>query len=173
MKTIGFQRFYCRNEFLKKCTQKSTQNRSKPFRKHFARKGFYVNCNRKKEERQNGFIQIPCISRKKRNWKTKIKEEYVRDVIDLIRVREIEINESKTPFTAFINDICFPVSVCDGEHKLTTVELFYIKNLMYFQVFRTVKFYCIKNDPTQGEVGMILILFINNIVLIAVWSIVV
>ena len=57
-------------------------------------------------------------------WETKIKEEYERDVLDPIRVREREINEGKTPFTVFINDIWFPIAICDGEHKATTVEFY-------------------------------------------------
>ena len=57
-------------------------------------------------------------------WEAKIKEEYERAVIDPIRVREREINEGKTPFTVFINDIWFPIAICDGEHKATTVEFY-------------------------------------------------
>ncbi len=57
-------------------------------------------------------------------WEIKVREEYEKEVLDPIRKQQRLINEAKTPFTEFINDIWFPLAIYDGEHKVTTIEFY-------------------------------------------------
>ncbi len=57
-------------------------------------------------------------------WEKQIKEEYERDLKDPTRVKAREIDRTKTDFSDFIQNTWFPLCVCDGEHKHTTVEFY-------------------------------------------------
>ena len=56
------------------------------------------------------------------NGSSKQKEEYRRDVENPERVREREIEKARTEFSAFIRQVWFPICICDGEHKPTTID---------------------------------------------------
>ena len=55
-------------------------------------------------------------------WEQQAKEEYRRDVENPERVREREIEKARTEFSAFIRQVWFPICICDGEHKPTTID---------------------------------------------------
>lgn len=57
-------------------------------------------------------------------WEQFVKEEYEKDLSDPLRVKEREINTTCTPFVDFVNYVWFPIAICDGEHKHTTVEFY-------------------------------------------------
>lgn len=57
-------------------------------------------------------------------WEQTVKEEYEKDKSDPLRVKEREINTTCTPFADFVNYVWFPIAICDGEHKHTTVEFY-------------------------------------------------
>ena len=50
------------------------------------------------------------------------KEEYKRDVENPERIKEREIEKARTEFSAFIRQVWFPICICDGEHKPTTID---------------------------------------------------
>ena len=56
------------------------------------------------------------------DWERQAKEEYQKDILDAARVREREIAKARTDFSAFIREMWFPICICDGEHKPTTVS---------------------------------------------------
>ena len=55
-------------------------------------------------------------------WEQKAKDEYKKDLQNPERVREREITKARTDFAAFIREVWFPICICDGEHKPTTVD---------------------------------------------------
>lgn len=55
-------------------------------------------------------------------WERQVKEEYKKDLQNPERIREREIATARTDFAAFIREIWFPICICDGEHKPTTVD---------------------------------------------------
>ena len=55
-------------------------------------------------------------------WEQQAKEEYKRDVENPERVKERKIEKSRTEFSAFIRQVWFPICICDGEHKPTTID---------------------------------------------------
>ena len=55
-------------------------------------------------------------------WEQKAKDEYQKDLRNPERVKEREITKTRTDFADFIRDIWFPICICDGEHKPTTVD---------------------------------------------------
>lgn len=57
-------------------------------------------------------------------WEQQAKEEYKQDVRNPERVREREIERTRTEFSHFVRDIWYPICICDGEHKPTTTELY-------------------------------------------------
>ena len=57
-------------------------------------------------------------------WEKQVKAEYEQDLKDPARVKKREIDRTKTDFTDFIQNVWFPLCVCDGEHKHTTVEFY-------------------------------------------------
>ena len=57
-------------------------------------------------------------------WEKQVKAEYEQDLKDPARVKAREIDRTKTDFTDFIQNVWFPLCVCDGEHKHTTVEFY-------------------------------------------------
>lgn len=57
-------------------------------------------------------------------WEKTVKLEYEKDLENPERVVERNIQQSRTEFTKFVTDIWFPVFVCDGNHKATTIEFY-------------------------------------------------
>ena len=57
-------------------------------------------------------------------WENAVKTEYEKDCIDPARIREREINEAATPFVRFVHEIWFPLVICDGQHKATTLTFY-------------------------------------------------
>ena len=55
-------------------------------------------------------------------WERIAKEEYLKDIQNKERIKEREIARARTDFSAFIREMWFPICICDGEHKPTTVE---------------------------------------------------
>lgn len=55
-------------------------------------------------------------------WEQQVKEEYKRDVENPERIKEKEIEKARTEFSAFIRQVWFPICICDGEHKPTTID---------------------------------------------------
>ena len=55
-------------------------------------------------------------------WEQKAKDEYKKDLQNPERVREREITKARTDFAAFVREVWFPICICDGEHKPTTVD---------------------------------------------------
>ena len=55
-------------------------------------------------------------------WEQKAKDEYKKDLQNPERVREREITKARTDFAVFIREVWFPICICDGEHKPTTVD---------------------------------------------------
>lgn len=57
-------------------------------------------------------------------WEIQIKAEYEQDLKNPERIKAREIDRTKTDFADFIQNTWFPLRVCDGEHKHTTVEFY-------------------------------------------------
>ena len=57
-------------------------------------------------------------------WEKQVKFEYEQDLKDPERAKKREIDHTKTDFADFIQNVWFPLRVCDGEHKHTTVEFY-------------------------------------------------
>ncbi len=57
-------------------------------------------------------------------WEKLVRAEYEQDLKDPTRVKVREIDSTKTDFVYFIQNMWFPLCVCDGEHKHTTVEFY-------------------------------------------------
>lgn len=57
-------------------------------------------------------------------WEKQVKDEYEKDLKDPERVREREIAKSRTDFSVFALDTWFPICICDGNHKPTTVDFY-------------------------------------------------
>lgn len=55
-------------------------------------------------------------------WEKQAKEEFKKDLQNPERIREREIAKARTDFESFIREIWFPICICDGEHKPTTVD---------------------------------------------------
>ncbi len=55
-------------------------------------------------------------------WEKEARNEYENDLRNPERVKEREVLRSRTEFSEFIRDVWFPICICDGEHKPTTVE---------------------------------------------------
>lgn len=69
-------------------------------------------------------------------WEKQVKWDYEQDLKDPARIKAREIDRTRTDFTDFIQNVWFPLGVCDGEHKHTTIEFYrYITNKMseYFK----------------------------------------
>ena len=54
-------------------------------------------------------------------WERQAKEEYKKDVLNPQRIKEREISKARTDFACFINELWFPICICDGEHKPNTI----------------------------------------------------
>lgn len=57
-------------------------------------------------------------------WEKQIIFEYQKDIENPERVVERNIQQTRTEFTQFVNGVWFPVFVCDGNHKSTTIEFY-------------------------------------------------
>ena len=57
-------------------------------------------------------------------WEKEVRDEYEKDLKDPERVRQREIAKTHTDFADFILNTWFPIRVCDGEHKPTTVNFY-------------------------------------------------
>lgn len=57
-------------------------------------------------------------------WEKQVKAEYEQDLKDPARVKAREIDRTKTDFSDFIQNVWFPLCVCNGEHKHTTIEFY-------------------------------------------------
>ncbi len=55
-------------------------------------------------------------------WEQQAKEEYKKDLQIPERIKEREIAKARTDFATFIREVWFPICICDGEHKPTTVD---------------------------------------------------
>ena len=58
-----------------------------------------------------------------KDWEQHIRQQYKNDTANPEKVREREILNNRTEFSNYIRNIWFPICICDGEHKPTTVEL--------------------------------------------------
>ena len=57
-------------------------------------------------------------------WEHHVKEEYRKDVLDPERITIREICKKQTTFSSFVWEIWYPISICNGEHKPTTIEFY-------------------------------------------------
>lgn len=57
-------------------------------------------------------------------WEKQTKQEYEKDLKDPSRIKVREIDKTKTVFVDFIQNLWFPLCVCNGEHKHTTIEFY-------------------------------------------------
>lgn len=57
-------------------------------------------------------------------WERQVRAEYEADLRNPERAKQREIDRTKTDFVDFIQNVWFPLCVCDGEHKHTTVEFY-------------------------------------------------
>lgn len=57
-------------------------------------------------------------------WEKTMLFEYQKDLENPERVIERNIQNQRTEFSDFVNNIWFPVFVCDGTHKPTTIEFY-------------------------------------------------
>lgn len=58
------------------------------------------------------------------SWEKEVRDEYEKDLKDPERIREREIAQTRTDFADFILNTWFPICICDGEHKPTTIEYY-------------------------------------------------
>ena len=58
------------------------------------------------------------------DWEKVVRVEYQKDLLNPERVKEREIERLRTEFTAFVWEVWFPVCICNGEHKPTTIEFY-------------------------------------------------
>ena len=54
-------------------------------------------------------------------WEKEVRDEYQRDLLNPERVKERITAKSRTDFSEFVRNTWFPICICDGEHKPTTV----------------------------------------------------
>lgn len=54
-------------------------------------------------------------------WERQARDEYQKDVDNPERIKERHAAKSRTDFADFVRNIWFPICICDGEHKPTTV----------------------------------------------------
>lgn len=61
-------------------------------------------------------------------WEQEVRDEYEKDLQDLQRAKNREIEKERTEFGAFAEELWFPLKIDNGEHKHTTVDFY--KNTM-------------------------------------------
>lgn len=54
-------------------------------------------------------------------WEQKARAEYEKDLRNPERIKERMTAKSRTEFSDFVHNTWFPICICDGEHKPTTV----------------------------------------------------
>lgn len=54
-------------------------------------------------------------------WERQARDEYQKDLQNPDRILERQVSQRRTDFSDFIRNIWFPICICDGEHKPTTV----------------------------------------------------
>ena len=54
-------------------------------------------------------------------WENQARDEYLKDLENPERIKERQIAKSKTDFADFVRNTWFPICICDGEHKPTTI----------------------------------------------------
>ena len=69
---------------------------------------------------------MPCRAEKMAQkaateWERNARDEYQRDLQNPERIKERQAAKSRTEFSDFVRDTWFPICICDGEHKPTTV----------------------------------------------------
>lgn len=57
-------------------------------------------------------------------WEKRMREAWAEEQRNPERARQREIQERRTGFAAFAEEIWFPLCICDGEHRPTTVEFY-------------------------------------------------
>lgn len=57
-------------------------------------------------------------------WEKDTREEYKKDLQNPERIKEREIAKSRTDFSDFALTTWFPINICDGDHKATTVDFY-------------------------------------------------
>ena len=65
-----------------------------------------------------------AVQRIANEWELQVKIEHEQDLKDPERVKAREIDRMNTEFSSFVQNAWFPLRVCDGEHKHTTVEFY-------------------------------------------------
>ena len=72
-----------------------------------------------------------AAERAAKEWEQQIKAEFQKDVENPERVREREINQTRTEFSYFVREVWYPICICNGEHKPTTTEFYrHISNVI-------------------------------------------
>ena len=55
------------------------------------------------------------------DWERQAKDEYQKDLQNPERIKERQAAKDRTEFSDYILNTWFPICICDGEHKPTTV----------------------------------------------------
>lgn len=64
-------------------------------------------------------------------WERQAKDEYLKDLQNPLRVKEREIERTRTEFAYFVREVWYPICICNGEHKPTTTEFYrHISNVI-------------------------------------------
>jgi len=56
-------------------------------------------------------------------WEQQARDEYQKDLQNPERIKERQAAKDRTEFSDFILNTWFPICICDGEHKPTTVAV--------------------------------------------------
>ena len=54
-------------------------------------------------------------------WERQVRDEYQKDLQNPERIKERQAANDRTEFADFVHNTWFPICICDGEHKPTTV----------------------------------------------------
>ena len=54
-------------------------------------------------------------------WERQVKDKYQKDLQNPERIKERQAAKDRTEFSDYILNTWFPICICDGEHKPTTV----------------------------------------------------
>lgn len=57
-------------------------------------------------------------------WEKKVRSEYEKDLKEPERIKEREIAKTHTEFSSYALNTWFPICICDGNHKPTTVDFY-------------------------------------------------
>lgn len=69
---------------------------------------------------------MPCRAEKMAqkaaaDWERQARDEYQKDLQNPERIKERQAAKDRTEFADFVHNTWFPICICDGEHKPTTV----------------------------------------------------